>query len=67
MNNRSILLATALLVTFFFLGGLLDILNHFISKMILFAGFVTLIVFVIIEKSKDIVDEHDDTNKKNLP
>lgn len=66
MNNRYILLATAILVIFFFIGGLLDVLNHFISKMILIAGFVTLIIFVIIEKSKDSGDG-DITNKKNLP
>ena len=65
-NNRSILLATAILVAFFFFGGLLDILNHFISKMILIAGFVTLIIFIILEKSKDSGDG-DITNKKNLP
>jgi len=53
MNDRNILLASALLVVFFFIGGLLDILDHFLSKMILFVGFLGVVIYMIITKAKD--------------
>ena len=64
MNDRYILIATALLVTFFFVGGLLDILDHFLSKMFLIVGFIAIVIYVIIIKAKE---DDDDTQQKNLP
>ena len=57
MNDRYVLLATAVLVTFFFVGGLLDILGHFLSKMFLFVGFLAVVVYVIVVKAQDDIDE----------
>ena len=53
MNNKVTLLATGLLVVFFFLAGLLEILNNFIVMMLLFLGFIGIVVNIIIIKSKD--------------
>ena len=57
MNDRYILIATAVLVAFFFVGGLLDILDHFLSKMFLFVGFFAVIIYVIIIKAQDDSDD----------
>ena len=59
MNNKITLIVTALFTSFFFVCGLLDILDHFLVKTILFTGFVAIIVNLIILKSKD-------GDKKNL-
>lgn len=61
MNDRFTLLASALLVAFFFIAGLLELLDNFIVMMILFIGFFGIVINIIIIKSRD--DEH----KKNLP
>jgi hypothetical protein len=53
MNDRNILIATAVLVAFFFVGGLLDILGHFLSKMFLFVGFVVIVIYVIVIKAQE--------------
>ena len=53
MKDRYILLATAFLAIFFFIGGMLDILDHFLSKMILFTGFLGVVIYMIIIKAKD--------------
>lgn len=65
MNNRYVLLATVTLVIFFFVGGLLDILEHFLSRMILFVGFTAIVIYVIWIKSQD--DDVEDNQQKNLP
>lgn len=57
MNDRHILIATAVLVAFFFVGGLLDILGHFLSKMFLFVGFLAVVIYVIVVKAQDTTDE----------
>ncbi len=61
MNDRFTLLASALLVAFFFIAGLLELLDNFIVMMILFIGFFGIVINIVIIKSRD--DEH----KKNLP
>ena len=53
MTNRYILLATAILAIFFFIGGMFDILDHFLSKMILIAGFLAIVIYIIVIKSQD--------------
>ena len=64
MKDRIILLASAILVIFFFIGGLLDILNHFLSKTFLFVGFLVLVLYIIFVKAKE---DHDDIqNDANL-
>lgn len=60
MNDKITLLATALFTAFFFVCGLLDIMNHFLVKTILFVLFFGIVVNIILVISKD-----DD--KKNLP
>jgi hypothetical protein len=57
MNDRYIILATAVLVTFFFVGGLLDILDHFLSKMFLFVGFLIVVIYIIIVIAQEETDE----------
>ncbi|MEZ4796305.1 MAG: hypothetical protein R2785_03950 [Flavobacteriaceae bacterium] len=57
MNDRNVLIATAVLVTFFFVGGLLDILGHFLSKMFLFVGFLAIVIYVIVVKAKDDITD----------
>jgi len=57
MNDRYILIATAVLVAFFFVGGLLDILGHFLSKMFLFVGFLGIVIYVIIIKAQDDAED----------
>ena len=60
MNDKSTLLATALLIAFFFIAGLLQLLDNFIVMMILFLGFIGIVVHIILVKSKN-------DSKKNLP
>ncbi len=57
MNDRYILIATAVLVAFFFVGGLMDILGHFLSKMFLFVGFLVVVIYVIIIKAQDDAED----------
>ena len=52
MNDRITLIASAVLVVFLFIGGLLDILDHIISKIILGLLFGGIIVNVLIAKSE---------------
>lgn len=59
-NDKISLLATALFTAFFFVSGLLEILNHFLVKTVLFAGFFAIVINLILVKSKD-------DHKKNLP
>ena len=60
MNDKITLLSTGLFTLFFFVTGILDILDHFLVKTILFAGFFGIVVNIILVKSKD-------EDKKNLP
>jgi TM2 domain-containing membrane protein YozV len=60
MSDKTTLLTTALLVAFFFITGLLELLDNFIVMMILFLGFIGIVIHIILGKSKD-------TDKKNLP
>jgi hypothetical protein len=53
MRNNVTLLASGLLVVFFFLAGLLELLDNFIVMMLLFLGFIGIIANIIIVKSKD--------------
>jgi hypothetical protein len=59
MNDKITLLSTAVFTLFFFISGLLDILDHFLIKTILFVGFCAIVVNIILVKSKD-------RDKKNL-
>ena len=59
-NDKISLFSTALLALFFFIVGLIDLLDNFIVRMILFLGFIGIVVNIIIIKSKS-------GNKKNLP
>lgn len=63
MNDKFVLTLSAFLVIFFFVGGLLDILDHFLSKMFLFTGFLAIVIHIIIIKAKD----DEDSQQKNLP
>lgn len=60
-DNKATLLSTALLAAFFFISGLLGLLDNFIVMMVLFLGFFGIIINIIIIKSKGVTDE------KNLP
>ncbi len=53
MGDKITLLATALLVAFFFIAGLLELLDNFIVMMILFLGFIGIVIHLILGKSKD--------------
>ncbi|WP_347925361.1 hypothetical protein [Pontimicrobium sp. SW4] len=53
MKNNVTLLATALLVAFFFIAGLLQLLDNFIVMMLLFLGFIGIVVNIILIKSRD--------------
>ena len=60
MNDKITLISTGAFTLFFFISGLLDILDHFLVKTILFVGFFVIVVNIFIIKSKV-------QNKKNLP
>ncbi len=60
MNDKITLISTGAFTLFFFISGLLDILDHFLVKTILFVGFFVIAVNIFIIKSKG-------QNKKNLP
>lgn len=60
MNDKITLIFTGVFTLFFFISGLLGILDHFIVKTFLFAGFIAIVVNIILVKSKD-------EDKKNLP
>jgi hypothetical protein len=53
MNNKVTLLATGILVVFFLIAGLLELLDNFIVMMLLFLGFIGIVVNILIIKSKD--------------
>jgi len=61
INDRTSLLASAGLILFFFVAGLLNILDNPVIKILMIIGFFALILNIIITKSKD------DNEQKNLP
>ena len=60
MKDRIIILASSILVIFFFIGGLLDILNHFLSKTFLFVGFLVIILYITFIKAREEYDDFKD-------
>ena len=60
MNDRISLLASALLILFFIISGILDILDLLIVRVIIFTVFLAIIINLLIIKSKD-------EDEKNLP
>ena len=60
MNDRISLIATAILIIFFLASGVLDILEVLIVRIIIFVVFLTIIINILIVKSKD-------EDEKNLP
>jgi len=52
MNDKTTLIATGVLTVFFFVTGLLDLLNHFVVKIILLVIFLGIVVNIIIVKTK---------------
>jgi hypothetical protein len=54
MNDKHILLASAVLVIYLFVGGLMDILDHFLSKMILFVGLLGIVIYIVVAKAKEV-------------
>jgi len=60
MNDHRTLIACGAVMLFFFISGLLDILDNLVIKVLLFAGFLAIIINIIIVKSKD------DDDQKNL-
>lgn len=50
MNDRLTLIASAVLILFFFVGGLFDILDHIVSKIVLGVIFGGIIINVLIAK-----------------
>jgi len=53
MNDKLTLLASALLVLFLLIGGLTNILDLMISKVILLGGFVAIILVILLAKPKE--------------
>ncbi|MBT8273680.1 MAG: hypothetical protein KJO77_07735 [Bacteroidia bacterium] len=61
IKDHTSLLASAGLVLFFFIAGLLDILDNPVIKILMIAGFVVIVINIILTKSRD------DDEQKNLP
>ena len=59
-KNSFALLCVALLTIGFFVGGLFNVLDHFIVKTVLFSGFGALVIF-------SFSFALNNRNKKNLP
>ena len=53
MNDKLTLLASASLVLFFLIGGLTNILDLMISKVILLGGFIAIILVILLAKPKE--------------
>lgn len=60
MNDKITLFASGIFIVFFFISGMLDILNYFLVKIILLVIFLGIVVNIILVKTKGI-------NKNNLP
>ena len=61
MNDYTSLWASVTLVIFFFVCGLLNILDNMVIKVLLLGGFFAIIINIIIIQSKK------DDEQKNLP
>lgn len=61
INDYTSLLASGGLILFFFIAGLLDILDNPVIKVLLIAGFLVFVINIIVTVSKD------DKEQKNLP
>lgn len=59
MNNTISLIATGVLTLFFFVCGIIDILDNLVIKLLLFGGYIAIIVNIIIIKSKEEDEEED--------
>ena len=53
INDHYILIGTGILGAFFVICGLLDIMDNMLIKLLLFGGYIAIIVCIIIIKSKD--------------
>ncbi len=53
MSDKQSLLLSGLLVAFFFVAGLLDLLDSPIVMAILFVGFLAIGINIVVVKSKD--------------
>lgn len=60
MNDKITLFASGIFIVFFFISGMLDILNYFLVKIILLVIFLGIVVNIILVKTKG-------KSKKNLP
>jgi hypothetical protein len=60
MNNKITLISTGIFTLFFFISGLLEILDQYVVRVILFVVFLGIIVNIILVKTKG-------EDKKNLP
>ena len=60
MNNKITLISTGIFTLFFFISGLLEILDQYMVRVILFVVFLGIIVNIILVKTKG-------EDKKNLP
>ena len=61
MNDHATLIATGIVGAFFFIAGLLNILDNMLIQILLIAGFIAIIVNIILVKSQD------EDEQKNLP
>jgi hypothetical protein len=52
MNDKVTLLATGILVVFFVITGLFGLLDNFLVMMLLFIGFIGIVVNILIIKSR---------------
>jgi len=52
MNNKITLISTGVFTLFFFISGLLEILDNYIVKAILFVIFFGIVVNIILVKMK---------------
>jgi len=53
MSDKATLLATGILVVFFVIAGLFDLLDNFLVMMLLFLGFIGIVVNILIVKSRE--------------
>ena len=60
INDHYTLIATGILGLFFIISGFSGIIDNMLVRILLIAGFVAIIVNIIIIKSKD-------NDEKNLP
>lgn len=60
MNDKITLFASGIFIVFFFISGMLDILDYFVVKIILLVIFLGIVVNIILVKTKG-------KNKKNMP